>query len=99
MGIDSTVPDRELPFGGVGVSGYGKEGGQEGLPSTWPARPVSKYAVVGLSEALAIYLGPKGVGVTCVCPSGVATNIVEPITVYGHASGEAYMQQMIKEQQ
>ena len=43
----------------------------------------SKHAVVGLSEALALYLGPKGVGVTCVCPSGVITNIVEQITVYG----------------
>jgi NAD(P)-dependent dehydrogenase (short-subunit alcohol dehydrogenase family) len=46
----------------------------------------SKHAVVGLSEALALYLGPKGIGVTCVCPSGVATNIVEQITVYGEAT-------------
>lgn len=45
----------------------------------------SKHAVVGLSEALALYLGPKGIGVTCVCPSGVITNIVEQITVYGEA--------------
>lgn len=43
----------------------------------------SKHAVVGLSEALALYLAPKGVGLTCVCPSGVITNIVEQITVYG----------------
>ncbi|MBV8431474.1 MAG: SDR family NAD(P)-dependent oxidoreductase [Solirubrobacterales bacterium] len=43
----------------------------------------SKHAVVGVSEALALYLGPKGIGVTCVCPSGVMTNIVEQITVYG----------------
>lgn len=43
----------------------------------------SKHAVVGLSEALALYLGPKGIGVTCVCPSGVITNILEQITVYG----------------
>jgi NAD(P)-dependent dehydrogenase (short-subunit alcohol dehydrogenase family) len=46
----------------------------------------SKHAVVGISEALALYLGPKGIGLTCVCPSGVATNIVEQITVYGTAS-------------
>jgi len=46
----------------------------------------SKHAVVGLSEALAFYLAPKGIGVTCVCPSGVITNIVEQITVYGEAS-------------
>jgi NAD(P)-dependent dehydrogenase (short-subunit alcohol dehydrogenase family) len=46
----------------------------------------SKHAIVGLSEALAIYLGPKGVGVTCLCPSGVMTNILEGITVYGNAA-------------
>jgi NAD(P)-dependent dehydrogenase (short-subunit alcohol dehydrogenase family) len=46
----------------------------------------SKHAVVGITEALALYLGPKGIGVTCVCPSGVATNILEQITVYGEAS-------------
>ena len=42
--------------------------------------------MVGVSEALALYLGPKGIGVTCACPSGVITNIVEQITVYGEAS-------------
>jgi NAD(P)-dependent dehydrogenase (short-subunit alcohol dehydrogenase family) len=46
----------------------------------------SKHAIVGLSEALATYLGPKGVGVTCLCPSGVMTNILEGITVYGEAT-------------
>jgi NAD(P)-dependent dehydrogenase (short-subunit alcohol dehydrogenase family) len=46
----------------------------------------SKHAVVGVSEAMALYLGPKGIGVTCVCPSGVATNIVEQITVYGQTA-------------
>lgn len=45
----------------------------------------SKHAIVGVSEALAAYLGPKGVGVTCLCPSGVITNILEGITVYGDA--------------
>jgi len=46
----------------------------------------SKHAIVGVSEALAIYLGPKGIGVTCVCPSGVITNIVEQITFYGETT-------------
>jgi len=46
----------------------------------------SKHAVVGISEALATYLGPKGIGVTCLCPSGVITNILEGITVYGEAA-------------
>ena len=46
----------------------------------------SKHAIVGLSEALATYLGPKGVGVSCLCPSGVITNILDGITVYGDAA-------------
>jgi NAD(P)-dependent dehydrogenase (short-subunit alcohol dehydrogenase family) len=46
----------------------------------------SKHAVVGMSESLALYLRPRGVGVTCVCPSGVRTNIVEQITFVGEAS-------------
>jgi NAD(P)-dependent dehydrogenase (short-subunit alcohol dehydrogenase family) len=46
----------------------------------------SKHGVVGVSEALALYLAPRGIGVTCVCPSGVITNIVEQITVYGEAA-------------
>jgi NAD(P)-dependent dehydrogenase (short-subunit alcohol dehydrogenase family) len=46
----------------------------------------TKHAVVGLSEALGIYLAPQGVGVTCLCPSGVITNILEQITVYGEAT-------------
>jgi NAD(P)-dependent dehydrogenase (short-subunit alcohol dehydrogenase family) len=47
----------------------------------------TKHAIVGLSEALALYLAPKGVGVTVVCPSGVITNILEQITVYGEVAG------------
>jgi NAD(P)-dependent dehydrogenase (short-subunit alcohol dehydrogenase family) len=43
----------------------------------------TKHAVVGLSEALALYLRPQGIGVSCVCPAGVATNIIEQITFYG----------------
>ena len=45
----------------------------------------SKHEIVVISEALATYLGPKVVGVTCVCPSGVITNILEGITMYGDA--------------
>jgi NAD(P)-dependent dehydrogenase (short-subunit alcohol dehydrogenase family) len=46
----------------------------------------SKHAIVGLSEALAVYLGRKGIGVTCLCPSGVITNILEQLTVYGESA-------------
>ncbi len=44
---------------------------------------VTKHAVVGLSEALAVYLRPRGIGVSCFCPAGVATNIREQIAFYG----------------
>jgi len=43
----------------------------------------TKHAVVGLTEALALYLRPQGIGVSCLCPAGVATNIAEQITFYG----------------
>jgi NAD(P)-dependent dehydrogenase (short-subunit alcohol dehydrogenase family) len=52
--------------------------GYDRLPYT-----ATKHAVVGLSESLALYLRPRGVGVSCLCPAGVMTNIVEQITVYG----------------
>jgi NAD(P)-dependent dehydrogenase (short-subunit alcohol dehydrogenase family) len=43
----------------------------------------TKHAVVGMSESLALYLRPRGIGVTCLCPSGVITNIAEQITFFG----------------
>jgi len=47
----------------------------------------TKAAIVGVSEALALYLKPRGVGVTCLCPGPVATNIVEQIAYHGDLSG------------
>src|SRR4051794_33054096 len=46
----------------------------------------SKHAVVGITEALALYLAPSGIGVTCLCPSGVITNILDDLTVHGQTS-------------
>jgi NAD(P)-dependent dehydrogenase (short-subunit alcohol dehydrogenase family) len=37
----------------------------------------SKFAVVGLSEALALYARPKGIGVSVLCPGSVDTNLHE----------------------
>lgn len=47
----------------------------------------TKFAVLGMTENLAIYLRPKGIGVSCLCPAGVHTNIAEQITVYGKPTG------------
>lgn len=43
----------------------------------------TKGAVVALSESLALYLNPIGVGVTCLCPGPVKTNIGEGIAFSG----------------
>ena len=43
----------------------------------------TKRAVVGLSEGMRLALAPQGIQVSCLCPAGVITNIVEQITVYG----------------
>jgi len=37
----------------------------------------SKFAVVGLSEALALYCRPFRIGVSLLCPGGVNTNLAE----------------------
>ena len=49
------------------------------LPLTGEGGPyiASKFAVVGLTEALALYCRPYGVGVSLLCPAGVATNLAE----------------------
>jgi NAD(P)-dependent dehydrogenase (short-subunit alcohol dehydrogenase family) len=43
----------------------------------------SKAAVIALSESLALYTRPLGVGVTCLCPGPVRTNIAEQVRVFG----------------
>lgn len=44
---------------------------------------VTKAAVVSLSESLALYLHPRHVGVTCLCPGPVATNLRQQVTFSG----------------
>lgn len=43
----------------------------------------TKAGVIALSEALALYLRPRGIGVTCLCPGPVSTNIGQQITFSG----------------
>jgi NAD(P)-dependent dehydrogenase (short-subunit alcohol dehydrogenase family) len=43
----------------------------------------TKAGVIGLSEALALYLRPRGIGVTCLCPGPVATNIGQFVSLSG----------------
>jgi NAD(P)-dependent dehydrogenase (short-subunit alcohol dehydrogenase family) len=55
--------------------------GYDRLPYT-----TTKHAIVGLSESLALYLRPRGIGVTCLCPAGVITNIAEHIRYFGSST-------------
>jgi NAD(P)-dependent dehydrogenase (short-subunit alcohol dehydrogenase family) len=54
-------------------------------PYTYDRLPyaASKAGVVAISEGLALYLRPQGIGVTLLCPGPVATNIVEQIAFHG----------------
>jgi NAD(P)-dependent dehydrogenase (short-subunit alcohol dehydrogenase family) len=49
------------------------------VPLTGEGAPyiASKFAVVGLTEALALYVRPFGIGVSLLCPGGVNTNLAE----------------------
>jgi NAD(P)-dependent dehydrogenase (short-subunit alcohol dehydrogenase family) len=49
----------------------------------------SKFAVVGLSEALNAELAPKGIRVTALCPGVVDTNIVRDATYRGQVARDA----------
>jgi NAD(P)-dependent dehydrogenase (short-subunit alcohol dehydrogenase family) len=55
------------------------------LPYFYDSLPytATKHALVGIAESLALYLHPRGIGVTCLCPAGVATNLAEQITFHG----------------
>ena len=46
----------------------------------------TKHAVVGLSKGLAVHLRSKNIGVTCLCPGQVPTDIQNQVTVYGKPS-------------
>jgi NAD(P)-dependent dehydrogenase (short-subunit alcohol dehydrogenase family) len=49
----------------------------------------TKHGVVGLSAGLALYLRPKGIGVSVLCPGYVATNLSERTRVRGLAGGQS----------
>jgi NAD(P)-dependent dehydrogenase (short-subunit alcohol dehydrogenase family) len=50
---------------------------------------VSKHAVVGLAEWLALTYRPKGIKVSALCPLGVRTALLEPAVLAGHPAALA----------
>jgi NAD(P)-dependent dehydrogenase (short-subunit alcohol dehydrogenase family) len=55
----------------------------------WDRLPyvASKGAVIAMTEGLALYLRPRGIGVTLLCPGPVSTNIGEQVTFHGDTAG------------
>lgn len=47
----------------------------------------TKHAVVGFSQSLALYCRPRGIGVSVLCPVGVATKIFAGAHVFGDGYG------------
>jgi NAD(P)-dependent dehydrogenase (short-subunit alcohol dehydrogenase family) len=72
------------------------------VPLTGEGAPyvASKFAVVGLTEALALYARPYGVGVSLLCPGGVRTNLAETGRSIGmtpeHEQAETRMAQSVQ---
>lgn len=60
-----------------------------GLLSSHGSAPyaVTKHAAVAFAEWMSITYGSRGVGVTCVCPQGVRTNMLETAGVLGDLLG------------
>jgi NAD(P)-dependent dehydrogenase (short-subunit alcohol dehydrogenase family) len=62
----------------------------------WDTIPyiTGKFGVVGLTEGLALYAKPHGVGVSLVCPGLVETNLGESARVAGVPDGMQWMSEM-----
>ena len=56
-----------------------------------PAYITAKHGVVGLTESLALYLRPNGIGVSLLCPSRVATNIGDTARIADNADMAAWL--------
>ena len=54
---------------------------------------VTKHAVIGLAEWLAVTYRPKGVRVSALCPLGVRTALLEPAVLAGHPAALAIARQ------
>jgi NAD(P)-dependent dehydrogenase (short-subunit alcohol dehydrogenase family) len=85
-GIHAFVPRLIDQGGDAHVVNTASFAGLVGVPSMAPYC-ASKFAVVGLSEALGAELAPHGIRVTAICPGVIATDIVRAARLEG-AVGE-----------
>jgi NAD(P)-dependent dehydrogenase (short-subunit alcohol dehydrogenase family) len=66
------------------------------LPSPGlPAYSATKFAVLGLSEALRQELRPHGIGVTAICPGIINTPITRSTRAYGAAADPAWRERSV----
>ena len=75
-GIKAFLPHM-LKRGSGYIINTGSVAGLYALTGEGAPYVASKFAVVGLSEALALYARPRGIGVSVLCPSGVDTHLNE----------------------
>lgn len=75
-GMIAFLPRMLEQDGEAHIVNTGSVSGLAPLPGL-PAYSTSKFAVVGLSEAMRQELAPQGIGVTVICPGSVRTRILE----------------------
>jgi len=75
-GIHAFVPHMIAQGGGAHIVNTGSLAGLLGFPVVSPYS-ATKFAVVGLSEALDIELAPHDIRVTAICPGAVRTRVLE----------------------
>jgi NAD(P)-dependent dehydrogenase (short-subunit alcohol dehydrogenase family) len=81
-GISAFLPDM-IARGSGYIINTGSIAGLAALTGEGAPYVASKFAVIGLSEALALYARPRGIGVSVLCPGSVATNLDETERVVG----------------
>ncbi len=75
-GVQTFAPRMKEQPGEAHIVNTASINGLFASPITTLGYHTTKYAVVGLTEALALELEPEGIGVTCLCPAGVRTKIL-----------------------
>jgi NAD(P)-dependent dehydrogenase (short-subunit alcohol dehydrogenase family) len=81
-GINAFLPQM-IARGSGYIINTGSIAGLVALTGEGAPYVAAKFAVVGLSEALALYARPKGIGVSVLCPGAVDTHLDETEVVIG----------------